>query len=275
MLNGDVLTDIDLTAQLRQHERTGARATLALIAVEDPSAYGLVPLGARTARSASSSRSPAPRPDRHESGQRRRVRARARGARRMPPAGTNSLDRARRVPAARRRRPVRLTSRAATGSTSAPPRRYLQGTFDILERARRDRARPARWQAAGGAARPRRHGRRPTGRVVAPALLGSRLRARSRGEVGGPTVLGDDVTVGQEGTVERLGRCSTAPGSAREHDQWLRSSARRVELGERLPSRGRGVVLGGGVRVGAGNTLDRPASVSSPSVQLPDAAIAF
>ena len=42
MLNGDVLTDIDLTAQLEQHERTGARATLALIGVEDPSAYGLV-----------------------------------------------------------------------------------------------------------------------------------------------------------------------------------------------------------------------------------------
>jgi mannose-1-phosphate guanylyltransferase len=42
MLNGDVLTDIDLTAQLEQHERTGARATLALYPVEDPSAYGLV-----------------------------------------------------------------------------------------------------------------------------------------------------------------------------------------------------------------------------------------
>src|SRR5215471_3164563 len=42
MLNGDVLTDIDLTAQLEQHERTGARATLALVPVEDPSAYGLV-----------------------------------------------------------------------------------------------------------------------------------------------------------------------------------------------------------------------------------------
>src|SRR5437763_2926999 len=42
MLNGDVLTDLDLTSQLRQHERTGARATLALVAVEDPSAYGLV-----------------------------------------------------------------------------------------------------------------------------------------------------------------------------------------------------------------------------------------
>ena len=30
MLNGDVLTDIDLGAQIAQHERTGARATLAL-----------------------------------------------------------------------------------------------------------------------------------------------------------------------------------------------------------------------------------------------------
>jgi mannose-1-phosphate guanylyltransferase len=42
MLNGDVLTDIDLTAQLRQHEETGARVTLGLFGVEDPSAYGLV-----------------------------------------------------------------------------------------------------------------------------------------------------------------------------------------------------------------------------------------
>src|SRR5947208_2610146 len=44
MLNGDVLTDLDLTAQLAQHEATGARATLALVPVPDPSAYGLVHL---------------------------------------------------------------------------------------------------------------------------------------------------------------------------------------------------------------------------------------
>src|SRR4029077_288118 len=37
MLNGDVLTDIDLTAQLAAHERTGARVTLGLIGVDDPS----------------------------------------------------------------------------------------------------------------------------------------------------------------------------------------------------------------------------------------------
>jgi mannose-1-phosphate guanylyltransferase len=42
MLNGDVLSDMDLSAQIAQHEATGARATLALVPVADPSAYGLV-----------------------------------------------------------------------------------------------------------------------------------------------------------------------------------------------------------------------------------------
>jgi mannose-1-phosphate guanylyltransferase len=43
VLNGDVLTDIDLSAELEQHERTRARATLALYPVEDTSSYGVVP----------------------------------------------------------------------------------------------------------------------------------------------------------------------------------------------------------------------------------------
>jgi mannose-1-phosphate guanylyltransferase len=43
VLNGDVLTDIDLTAEIECHERTGARATLALFPVEDTSSYGVVP----------------------------------------------------------------------------------------------------------------------------------------------------------------------------------------------------------------------------------------
>jgi mannose-1-phosphate guanylyltransferase len=42
MLNGDVLTDLDLSAQIAQHKQSGAIATLGLVGVEDPSAYGLV-----------------------------------------------------------------------------------------------------------------------------------------------------------------------------------------------------------------------------------------
>jgi mannose-1-phosphate guanylyltransferase len=43
VLNGDVLTDIDLTAELAEHGRTGARVTLALYPVEDTASYGVVP----------------------------------------------------------------------------------------------------------------------------------------------------------------------------------------------------------------------------------------
>ncbi|HEX6752290.1 MAG TPA: NDP-sugar synthase [Solirubrobacterales bacterium] len=44
-LNGDVLTDLDLTALLGAHHERGARATLGLHPVEDSSAYGLVRSG--------------------------------------------------------------------------------------------------------------------------------------------------------------------------------------------------------------------------------------
>jgi mannose-1-phosphate guanylyltransferase len=46
VLNGDTLTDFDLTAELAQHERTGAEGTLALAGVEDTASYGVVPTDA-------------------------------------------------------------------------------------------------------------------------------------------------------------------------------------------------------------------------------------
>jgi len=48
-LNGDVLTDLDLSALLAAHADRGARATLGLHPVEDASAYGLVSTGANGA----------------------------------------------------------------------------------------------------------------------------------------------------------------------------------------------------------------------------------
>ncbi len=44
-LNGDVLTDLDLSALLRAHEEWGAAATIGLHPVEDSSAFGLVQSG--------------------------------------------------------------------------------------------------------------------------------------------------------------------------------------------------------------------------------------
>ena len=42
VLNGDVLTDVDLTAMRRFHDAHGSRTTIYLAPVEDPRAYGLV-----------------------------------------------------------------------------------------------------------------------------------------------------------------------------------------------------------------------------------------
>jgi mannose-1-phosphate guanylyltransferase len=44
VLNGDVLTDADLSAMLRVHRARGAAATIDLVAVPDPTPYGLVEL---------------------------------------------------------------------------------------------------------------------------------------------------------------------------------------------------------------------------------------
>jgi mannose-1-phosphate guanylyltransferase len=42
VLNGDILTDLDLAALVQHHRRLGAEATIALTPVDDPSAFGLV-----------------------------------------------------------------------------------------------------------------------------------------------------------------------------------------------------------------------------------------
>jgi mannose-1-phosphate guanylyltransferase len=44
VLNGDILTDLDLSAVVEAHARTGAAGTVVLTPVEDPTAFGLVRL---------------------------------------------------------------------------------------------------------------------------------------------------------------------------------------------------------------------------------------
>ncbi len=46
VLNGDILTDLDIGALVAAHERTGAEGTIALHRVDDPSAFGVVPTDA-------------------------------------------------------------------------------------------------------------------------------------------------------------------------------------------------------------------------------------
>ncbi len=265
MLNGDVLTDIDLTAQIAQHERSGARATLALVAVEDPSAYGLVVL-----EPDNSVRDFVEKPgsDEIESN--------------LISAGAYVLERdilelvepERNVSIEREVWP-RLVGDGLYGFPSesywldiGTPSRYLQGTFDIIEgnvqTAVRERLGSDRLAVAEGAT--------VHGRVIAPALLERGVQIGEGAHVGPLVVLGQDVTIGAGSVVERaviLSGSQIGPGC--ELRECILSPGCRV--GARTKISG-AAMLGEGVAVGADNVISRGARIF-PGVKLPDRAIEF
>jgi mannose-1-phosphate guanylyltransferase len=261
MLNGDVLTDIDIGAQIAQHERTGARATIALIAVEDPSAYGLVRLNTDCSVSEFLEK---PSPDEIDTNL---INAGAYVLEHslldeMPPPGTNiSIERD--VFTA-------LVGRGLYGFEAegywldiGTPERYLQGTFDILEGNVRTGLDAE--DAVGD-------GAQIDGRIVAPARVGPRASVAGGAIVGGRTVLGPDVTVGAGAHIEGSVVMAGSSIGAGSHVS-ASIIGPRCSVGERCHIE-RGVVLGEGVRIGAGNTLTAGARLS-PGLEVPDGAIRF
>jgi mannose-1-phosphate guanylyltransferase len=267
MLNGDVLTDIDLTAQLAQHEQTGAQATLALIAVDDPSAYGLVrrndDLSVREFLEK-------PSVDQIDTNL---INAGAYILERsvldiMAPAGTKISIEREVFP--------RLVGNGLYGYEASgywldigTPDRYMQGTYDILEGiVETDLG--ARLAAAGYALV--EDGASLDGRVVAPAYVAPGCHVAAGAIVGGRTVLGRGVVVGEGAHVEgsvlldgaQVGARSTVRGSILGPD---------VSIGEHCHL-DTGVVLGAGVTLGSENILAAGARIF-PGVQLPDGAIRF
>ena len=172
MLNGDVLTDIDLTAQIAQHEATGAVGTLALVPVGDPTAYGLVRLHDDQAVSEFVEKPSADQID-TQAHLGRRLRARARGAR-PHPGRSQRLDRARGVAAARGQGPLRLRRRRLlarhrdSGALPAGHLRHPRG------QRRHGRGRPPRARLPG-------RGRPRAGRRAHRAAGARRPRLHDRG----------------------------------------------------------------------------------------------
>jgi mannose-1-phosphate guanylyltransferase len=265
MLNGDVLTDIDLRAQIAQHERTGARATLALVPVEDPSAYGVVILeDDRAVRDFVEK----PGPGEVDSN--------------LISAGAYVLEReildlvapGRNVSIEREVWP-RLIGDGLYGSPSdsywldiGTPERYLQGTFDIIEGSLQTAVRErlgSDWLAIDERAEVH-------GRVIPPAVLERGVRIAAGAHVGSLVVLGADVTVGAGSVVERAVILDgTQIGERCELRNCILAAGCRVGAGTKITG---GAVLGEGVVVGAGNVITRGARIF-PGVQLPDGAIEF
>jgi mannose-1-phosphate guanylyltransferase len=265
MLNGDVLTDIDLSAQIAQHEQTGARGTLALVKVPDPSAYGMVLLDEDRAV-----REFVEKPSSDVAGSA------------LISAGAYVLQREilDLVPADRNvsiEREVwpRLVGEGLYGYASesywmdiGTPERYLKGTFDIIE----GNVRTAVCERMGEGWATIAPDARVDGRVIPPAVLERGVQIAEGAHVGSLVVLGAGVSVGADTTIERAVILEgTHVGAGCELRDCIIAPGCRLGAGCKITG---GAVLGEGVTLGAGNVITRGARIF-PGVNLPDGAIEF
>jgi mannose-1-phosphate guanylyltransferase len=265
MLNGDVLTDIDLGAQIAQHEATGAVATLALTPVEDPTNYGLV----RTTEGGQVTEFvEKPSPDQIDT--------------RNISAGVYVLERsvldmlAPEQPASIERDVFpQLVGAGLYGHEASgywldigTPERYLEATFDILE-------------GTVGTGVVERMGDgylcvednvESAGRIIPSALVETGCRIGEGARIGGRVVLEHGVTVGDGTNVERA---VVMQGSEIGDNCTLRGCivGGGVRVGDDCVVEGLSV-LGEGVTIGAGNVISNAARIF-PGVNLPDQAILF
>ncbi|MDQ4041220.1 MAG: NDP-sugar synthase [Actinomycetota bacterium] len=243
MLNGDVLTDIDLGAQLAQHEATGAKGTLALVPVDDPSAYGLVRLQEDGAVREFVEKPPADQIDTN-----------------LISAGAYVLERSvldliepdRNVSIEREIWPALVgdglygfPARDAYWLDIGTPETYLRGTFDLLQ----------------GKVR---------GDVVQAIGEGCAIATDAR--VGSLAVLGPNVTVESGARIDRavvLAGSHVGPGA--DLSDCIVAPGARIGAGTVVSG---GAVVGEGVTIGAGNVLTHGVKLF-PGTVLGDGAIKF
>jgi mannose-1-phosphate guanylyltransferase len=253
MLNGDVLTDIDVTAVIEQHARTHATATLALYPVDDPSAYGLVRLNDDRSVSEFLEK---PRPEQIDTNL---INAGAYVLERrvldsMPPAGTN-------VSIERDVFPTLvgdgLYGYAASGYwlDIGTPDRYLQATFDILDGSVQTEI-GGELATAGGVLA---DGAAVDGEVVAPALIGRDATIAAGATIGPYAVIGARTSVAEGAIVSRgvvfsdalVGEGSTVTGSIVGAD---------VQIGRGCTISDE-AVIGAGAKIGAGHAVGAGARI--------------
>jgi mannose-1-phosphate guanylyltransferase len=251
--NGDVLTDLDLTAQLAWHEERGARATLALVGVDDTSSYGVVPTDSEGMVEAFLEKGEGEAPT-------NRINAGVYVLERdvletIPPGRAVSFEREI-FPALAGRSLYGFEADDPYWIDIGTPERYLEGTWDLLA-GRLPSSLPARDE---------------TGSLI---LDGSLVAGA---HVGPQSVLGRSCSVGTDARVERSVLHDRVIVGA---DASVRESvlAERVRVGERAtvgPASmvGAGAVIGDGATVGEGARLDPGVEVEAGGQVAPGQTVA-
>jgi len=264
--NGDVLTDLDLSAQLAQHEATGAAATLALARVEDPSAYGLVRVG-DDLRVREFFEKPDAGVEQLDSLISAGVYVLERSVLDLIPAG-------RPVSIEREIWPL-LIARGMFGYIASgywldigSPRGYLQGSFDLIE----GQVETSLSTTMGSDHLSLAPSARIEGRVVPAALIGERCELAPGVHAGSQVILGPGVRVGAGTRLERAVVLADAQIGER---CVLRDCVvgERVSIGSHTEVSG-GAVIGQDAVIGEHNIITAGARIS-PGVVLGERAVAF
>jgi mannose-1-phosphate guanylyltransferase len=265
MLNGDVLTDLDLTAQIARHEYRAARGTLALVGVDDPTAYGLVRMAADDAVTEFVEK---PRADEVDTN--------------LISAGAYVLERSvlELIPADRNVSIEREVWPAMIGAglfgyaaeaywlDVGTPERYLQATFDIIGGKMgtnlEDRLGHGYLDVDASAV--------VEGRVLAPAVIAADCHIAAGARVGSLAVLGHRTHVGAGALIERAVVLDGAQiGAGCVLRDCIVAAGARIGPGTEISG---GAVLGAGATIGADNVITNGARISA-GVELPDGAVRF
>lgn len=266
MLNGDVLTDLDLSAQIAHHGQAGATGTLALVPVEDPTSYGLVRLNGDSSVEGFLEK---PNPDEIDTD--------------LISAGAYVLERSvldlipdGRMVSIEREVWPRLVGdglygcvhRGAYWMDIGTPHRYLEGTADIL--AGRVRTQVTE-RLKDGPVDP--------SATVAPGVIVDRASLVDRGAVLGPrvtigegSVVGAGVRIDEDVILENavLLDGATVASGCRLRDCVVGSGA-RIDRGTHLSD---AAMIGDGATIGANNVLARGIRIA-PGANLPAGSIRF
>jgi mannose-1-phosphate guanylyltransferase len=266
VFNGDVLSDVDLTALATLHARKGGMGTIFLTPVDDPRRYGLVEL-----RSDASVASFLEKPSEHEGTA--LINA---GVYVLEPEVLEMIPRGRLFSIERGVFPKLAQAGSLYGYVDrgywrdiGTPDSYLQAHFDILERtvstvvaeALGDQyvyVSPSASVDAGA-------------RVVPPCFVGDGARVEARARIGPLTVLGSGAVVAEGASVlESVIQSGCVVSSHARVEGSIVVRDCRIGQGTHIS----GSVLGEGCVVGAGNRLAGGMCVY-PQTSLPDNSIQF
>ena len=264
--NGDVLSDVDLTALAALHADKGAMGTIFLTPVEDPRRYGLVEL-----RDDASVASFLEKP-----GEWQGTALINAGVYVLEHEVLEMIPRGRQFSIERGVFPRLAQAGSLYGYVDrgywrdiGTPESYLQAHFDILERtvgtAVADLLGEQYLYVAASADID------AGARVVPPCYIGERARVAAGARVGPLAVLGAGAVVAEGATIlESVLQAGVVIGAQAqvEHSVIVRGSS--VGAGTRLD----GVVIGEGCHIGAGNHL-APGTCVYPETALPDVSIQY